>query len=256
MWSTSRASVLFLQGAPPQIVVDALLSTTEGGRRVRCSNTSLLEQTVEHPVAKKFPMRASYSQAVARALMQALQQARSELSDDTSIEDYDAMLSDVEVWYAEHAAARGGGSREIHDDSHHREVPISFKSFAVFPSSVLEDARSHLEAIDGFVAIGVGPQFSNVGMSLWPSAFITALLLRDGLFGGSLEYLLGPYLQVSGTDDAKPGIVELGAGVGFTGALLQAWLNHPVCAAAVSKRRKGVGRCILTDYQEIGRAHV
>lgn len=196
-----------------------------------------LDLTVLHPVALKYPLRHGYPQAVVKRFMLSLHDMR---SDGVSADDGDGDAADdlIGLWYATECSKPQGDASAM-----------SYKTFELSP--MVEAPR---EPALLWAHIAVGPQFTNVGLSLWPSAYILVLLvMRSSAYGD----VWGHRCCADGPVVAQRRAVELGAGVGLTGVaakLLHAYASWR-CSRGGDEERCAGGGCdppvlVLTDYQE------
>jgi hypothetical protein len=166
-------------------------------------------------------------------------------------------------WYAEVVGGGGCCAPDALADPNRQANPISFRSYylPVPPPSVLATTDQHADSLAPpsstandeaewmrWVHIQVGAQFTNVGLSLWPSAFVLLETLRSALQNATLATSSVAQL-LCGTSPVKTPpnafrFIELGSGVGVTGVVLER------LARLGSIDTSLVESCVATDYQE------
>jgi hypothetical protein len=147
---------------------------------------------------------------------------------------------DEDPWELHDGLALAGvgfaGARKL--DGEDGEEGLYYKTFTVL-----------IPGIEGGVALPmrVGPQFRNVGMSLWPSAF--------ALVNTLIDELLLPHASLMFDSDVEHPlrILELGSGVGFTGCVVDC-LRHMRAQLPSGHAKRRLNRLesfVSTDYQEV-----
>jgi hypothetical protein len=186
-----------------------------------------------------------------------------ETDDDSG--DLDAtngICEELYEWYAEVVGGGGCCAPDALADPNRQSNPISFRSYYLPvpppppvlatdqhadslapPSSTANDEAEWMR----WVHIQVGAQFTNVGLSLWPSAFVLLESLRSALQTATMATSSVAQL-LCGTSPVEPPhafrFIELGSGVGVTGVVLER------LARLGSIDTSLVESCVATDYQE------
>lgn len=219
-------SDLFLQCAPVQVVIDTFVSSFSTPRlsATRDAQHVLYSNILRHPVAVNFPLRQSYAIALVKKYLSWVESC---LSENTSCEeaDDDPYDSDLLDWYTNALAVVSAGNMDKD------ESDLSFKSFHI----------SNGDADSDYVHCAVTAQFVNVGLSLWPSAFILAELLRLELC--DLSHVNNLVRSLAGVKTlSKLKLVELGSGVGLSGLALAKFAKNGFLVSESVE-------CVMTDYQ-------
>jgi hypothetical protein len=157
-----------------------------------------VQNVVQNPLAAAMPVRASYTRILGKRFIAAIEEGPQEMMDEL-----------MEWWTLQCSTSLPTNE-------------VSFKHFAVAPEK--------------YVSVAIFPQFSNVGLSLWPSAFVTVDILAMELQGRAV---LLPKAQ------KELRVVELGAGSGLTGAAMERILSPQ------RKSERYLKQLILTDYQQV-----
>ncbi|KAG8339754.1 hypothetical protein TRVL_09416 [Trypanosoma vivax] len=206
--------LLFLQSAPPRVTLDAF---QEDCRLCGMPWYSLPAQRlcvvlfIENPLVRKYPPRASNVHAFLKALITQIEQTRNESKDASQENGEDTICVELLEAYI-------GCTAQMRDGAQQQLCYKTLYTPGAAPSFVS-------------VRLAAG-QFSNVGLALWPAAFVLVQLLDAELSAPSPELTdgLGETLR----------LLELGAGVGLTPLLL----HH------LRPYNERVSRFVLTDYQQ------
>ncbi len=240
MESTPLSAVLFGQQFHPQLVVAAFVAElgnagAESSFLLRCCSYETQKAFVDkllslYPTTSSNkllpPAPQEYIASVARAFIKLIEDLRKHLQaqrtaarngnadddDANDKDDDDDPLSDWDDELIAMASLRGNSSSDE-----------KFRQLLLFVANG-GDAGGGGPPSSPLV-FAVGPQFENVGLSLWPAAAVLT------------ELLLSPSLLVG---DARNVVVELGAGIGVTGAAFE----RSRSAASTN------ARFVLTDYQQ------
>lgn len=275
-YSASRptlAAILYCQGAGANPVVDAFLS--EFGAASSDANyvafspeaqRTFLSTVLCYPVAVQFPLRPGFSVAVGKRYIQLCEanwrackqngtlttkQTGTPDGDDDG-DDLDATCGICEELYEWYADAVGGGgfvpASSSSSDPNRKANPISFRSYYLPSRSSRDERDSDENEWKKWVHIQVGAQFTNVGLSLWPSAFVLLECLRGALQPNNNNAAAAAAGDVSqllfASSSPSLRFVELGSGVGITGVILERLARLGSIDATL------VDSCVVTDYQE------
>lgn len=275
-YSASRptlAAILYCQGAGANPVVDAFLS--EFGAASSDANyvafspeaqRTFLSTVLCYPVAVQFPLRPGFSVAVGKRFIQLCEanwrackqngtlttkQTGTPDGDDDG-DDLDATCGICEELYEWYADAVGGGgfvpASSSSSDPNRKANPISFRSYYLPSRSSRDERDSDENEWKKWVHIQVGAQFTNVGLSLWPSAFVLLECLRGALQPNNNNAATAAAGDVSqllfASSSPSLRFVELGSGVGITGVILERLARLGSIDATL------VDSCVVTDYQE------
>ena len=287
---------MYLQAAPVSHVLDAIVALAHTHR---CDGKKLfgpalqrlvLRYVVHHPLAVQFPPRLSFRHALLKQLSLLIEseyatRVRQESEEDTADDDVEEFDED----FLEALLELKSSSSAIDDSSSPGDGASSYKTFLLPPAACASGTepelgspkwREELEAVAAAasnssimcgcaqgrhdvipVAMRVGDQFTNVGLSLWPSAYVTVLVLvrlllhreacqaPESLNVHGAGETLRKFLRLSegcqGTMQSASrchpaAVLELGAGVGLTSICLDRLLPTSVA-----------GRFIATDYQPV-----
>ena len=206
----SRVCCGYLQVASAARIID-LYRSEASPQSVWCleAQQEWVRKVLLHPVLRDRPVRMSYAETVMRMIVREVEKSsepRSELHDELA-ECYTALL----------------GCREDADG-------WSYRHFWFGNGAPVVDSTA------GWASFRVAPQFSNVGLALWPAAFVLARWVQQELeelaVGRGTEMLRRAFASLHSLR-----MVELGAGVGLTAAAVAPWAD------------KGTVGCLyLTDY--------
>ncbi|ORC87092.1 uncharacterized protein TM35_000242420 [Trypanosoma theileri] len=210
--------LLLLQSAPPQETFKAFKDDCEVLGMPWYSSTAqqlCVSLFIRNPILLKYPPRKTNIRAFLKLYLNDLQSPETMTlmintlnHDDEEEEDtIDSRLMEAYIEYS------------INSDSNDIQATKCYKTFYC-PFA----CKPYLP-----VRLASG-QFTNVGLALWPAAFVLTQLLLDE-FTSSQPMILSP--------TGKIRVLELGAGVGLT----------PLVLHRYSPCRERLQRCILTDYQ-------
>ncbi|CBH17896.1 hypothetical protein, conserved [Trypanosoma brucei gambiense DAL972] len=207
--------LLFLQSAPPQKTFDAFIEDCKLCGMSWCSPAAqqlCVALIIRNPLVKKYPPRPSNIYAFLKHFIFELEQIHSGTAGAEDPDGEDPIHQDLMEAYIEYMELSGRSDQK------------SFCYRTYFDPNASEKYVS--------VRLAVG-QFTNVGLALWPSAFVLVQLLARELSEPSPSVVPFPL-------EGELRLLELGAGVGLLPLLLkrQRAYEDRVCC------------CILTEYQQ------
>jgi predicted nicotinamide N-methyase len=192
------AAWLFLQRVPAPVVV-AAVKACDASWWTYAGQAALLGQVLRCAAAQLYPLPDDYVRMVAKLIADEAEQrgAATDAQEDWELHEELVMLL---------AGQRANGQRTT-EESYHKTYCMPLSAAAGAPVLCMPTR--------------VGPQFKNVGLSMWPSAFSLVLMLREELCGRGDLHLFSKDSPL-GPCDGGVRILELGSGVGLTGCLLVA----------------------------------
>jgi hypothetical protein len=262
MADLSSIRLLYLQRVPATVVF-AALQAADADWWSWYGQDRLVAQVLAHPHAAAYPVGADYTSAFAKLVAKAAE-ARSMKTPAAAIADRGDHGGDVneeeeEPWELHdglalacvgHVTPGGGSTAAAADDpAEGGDADLFFKTFTL----PMDPAGGDLERNVAMLPMRVGPQFRNVGLSMWPSAFaLTNNLMEEVLAappGKSVFDLAG-----GGAQGGPIRVMEFGTGVGFTGGVierLRSAVRRDGATPAVARARLArMESLVLTDYQE------
>lgn len=244
----SASSLYYLQTAPVSAVMDAFCTEyahCEGGGCYSLeAQQRFVEHLVRHPVAVAMPLRSSYVLSVAKKYLQLVEE-KAQFSSPSVVTDEgnETLHEDFVEWYAD-TMSQSSGPTLCKD-----EQVRSFRHFHLqeLPSLLMGSSSCR------YAHLCVASQFTNVGLSLWPSAMITVTQLLEELQAPSSHSESSSIFLPRCADGTvrRRGlrIVELGAGVGLTAIALRKLHDHFLRTEEGGGTLPLLERCIMTDYQ-------
>ncbi|TPP40445.1 putative methyltransferase family protein [Leishmania donovani] len=199
--SFPRSLILFLQSAPPTIVLSAFQADCESQGVAWCSAEAQMlavEWFVRHPVVKKYPPRRRMVRALLKAYINSVEEqyAADYALSSTSSEDpvqTELMEEFIRVSVFGGASEQGFCFKTFYNPfASAPDTPAITSAPATstppsgpsMPLSAIPTPSQVLLSMASFSSIRVScEQFSNVGLSLWPAAFVMIQLLAQELKG-------------------------------------------------------------------------
>lgn len=261
--------LLYLQSAPPNVILRAFVMDCEA-RGLFWSSLDAQRLAVysfiQHPASSRYPPRTSTLRTFLKNYINMLEEVRV----DVVASRRSTARSDL---MNKRGSRRGSRSDNEDDDQDSIEVQLMdsyihlsantqsdnsnsmcyktfFNTYADDDDDVYAHSRSTAAMLARFCPVRVASgQFTNVGLSLWPAAFVLVQLLTQELKGLSDIFTrhLFPGVQWPRPPGSPPldvadrlRVLELGAGVGLT----------PVLLHKVPAYKQSVASSVLTDYQE------